>query len=98
MQKHSCENVNTKLSATGATFKHPLMCDILILENKIGKLSFSHHSRLRPDLPGDHVPPAGAVGAGGALVRLLACVGALVGGEVVRPAEHLHTEVRPCIP
>jgi len=38
---------------------------------------------------GDHVPPAGAVGAGGALVRLLACVGALVGGEVVRPAEHL---------
>ena len=78
------------------------MCDILIFENNTLKTlslaSFNYHSRLRPDLPGDHVPPAGAVGAGGALVRLLACVGALVGGEVVRPAEHLHTEVRPCIP
>ena len=98
MQKHSCENVNTKLSATGATFKHPLMCDILIFENNTSGILIQALSSPRPHLPGDHVPPAGAVGAGGALVRLLACVGALVGGEVVRPAEHLHTEVRPCIP
>lgn len=37
----------------------------------------------------DHVPPAGAVGAGRALVGLLPSVGPLVGGEVVRPGEHL---------
>ena len=36
-------------------------------------------------VPGDHVPPAGAVGAGGALVGLLPRVGPLVGGQVVRP-------------
>ena len=71
------------------------MCDILIFENNTSGTLIQASSSPRPDLPGDHVPPAGAVGAGGALVRLLACVGALVGGEVVRPAEHLHTEVRP---
>ena len=43
------------------------------------------------DLPGDHVPPAGAVGTGGALVRLLPRVSPLVGGEMVRPAEDLQT-------
>ena len=37
----------------------------------------------------DHVPPAGAVGAGRALVGLLPCVGPLVSGEMVRPAEDL---------
>lgn len=39
----------------------------------------------------DHVPPAGAVGAGRALVGLLPSVGPLVSGEVVRPGEHLTT-------
>ena len=42
-------------------------------------------------LPCDHVPPAGGVGAGRALVRLLPRVGPLVRGEVVRSAEHLLT-------
>jgi len=40
-------------------------------------------------MSGDHVPPAGAVGTGGALVWLLPGVGPLVSGEMVRPAEHL---------
>ena len=39
----------------------------------------------------DHVPPAGAVGAGRALVGLLPCVGPLVNGEMVRPGELLTT-------
>ena len=39
--------------------------------------------------PCDHVPPAGAVGAGRALVGLLPGVGPLVRGQVVRAAEHL---------
>lgn len=39
----------------------------------------------------DHVPPAGAVGAGRALVGLLPSVGPLVRGQVVRAAEHLAT-------
>jgi len=42
-------------------------------------------------MSGDHVSPAGAVGTGGTLVRFLPCVSPLVGGEVVRPAEHLST-------
>ena len=41
------------------------------------------------EVAGDHVPPAGAVGTGGALVRLLPRVSPLVGGEMVRPAEDL---------
>ena len=45
------------------------------------------------EVPGDHVPPAGAVGAGGTLVRFLPRVSPLVGGEVVRPAEHLATHL-----
>ena len=45
------------------------------------------------EVPGDHVPPAGAVGAGGTLVRFLPRVSPLVGGEVVRPAEHLPTHL-----
>ena len=40
-------------------------------------------------VPGDHVSPAGAVGTGGTLVRLLSRVSPLVGGEVVGPAEDL---------
>ena len=40
-------------------------------------------------LPGDHVSPAGRVGTGRALVRLLPGVSPLVGGQVVAPAEHL---------
>ena len=39
--------------------------------------------------PCDHIPPAGAVGAGRALVGLLPGVGPLVRGQVVRAAEHL---------
>ena len=46
-------------------------------------------SVVSPEMPGDHVPPAGAVGTGGALVWLLPGVCPLVSGEMVRPAEHL---------
>ena len=49
-------------------------------------------SVVSPEVPGDHVPPAGAVGTGGALVGLLPGVGPLVGGEMVRPAEHLQKQ------
>ena len=44
---------------------------------------------LKEDLPGDHVPSASGVGTARALVRLLARVRPLVGGQVIRPAEHL---------
>ena len=48
-------------------------------------------SVVSPEVASDHVPPAGAVGTGGTLVGLLPGVGPLVGGEMVRPAEHLQT-------
>ena len=46
-------------------------------------------SVVSPEVSGDHVPPAGAVGAGWALVGFLPRVSPLVGGEMVGPAEDL---------
>ena len=44
---------------------------------------------MSPEVASDHIPPAGAVGTGGTLVRFLPCVSPLVRGEMVGPAEHL---------
>jgi len=46
-------------------------------------------SRVGPHVPGDHVPATGGIRALRTLVGLLAGVGPLVGGQVIRAREHL---------
>ena len=76
-----------------------VVCVALLLDALAGRIAppTSRGFAIQPNhgvsshMSGDHVAPAGAVGAETTLVGLLAGVGALVRGQVIAAAEYLET-------